>query len=152
MDEVEVWTRDRQPMRGHMLFHITNQNCGADHLSQDAGHHQATVYKAARSLSRSYGSAWMRQYVLLLPTMYTINLTHFPAGQKPEEEQHQLPPLENVPQDRGASQAELDSTTTLLSLYIMFTHATADIRNSITEGVGITLGHSLAFRGHDICI
>jgi hypothetical protein len=101
---------------GDTLFSIAYLNFGADEFSQDAGHHQATVYKAARSLSRSYGSAWMRQYVLLLPTMYTINLTHFPAGQKPEEEQHQLPPLENVPQDRGASQAELDTTTTLLSL------------------------------------
>jgi hypothetical protein len=81
---------------GDILISIAYLKSGADSFPQDAGRPQATVCKAARSLSRSYGSAWMRQYVLRLPH-HSISLTRPPARQEPEEEQHQLPPLENVP-------------------------------------------------------
>jgi hypothetical protein len=68
----------------------------ADIWLQDAGRLPATVYRAVRSLSRNYGSVWMRQYVHRLSDLWT-SLTFHPARPQPEEEQHQLPPLENVP-------------------------------------------------------
>jgi hypothetical protein len=74
---------------------------------QDAGHHQATVYKAARSLSKSYGSAWTFRYVSPPFCHATTTSNNLLAKPKPKEEQHQFPPFENVPQDCRSPQAGL---------------------------------------------
>lgn len=64
-----------------------------------AGHLQDTVYRVVRSLNRSFASAWMHQYVYFCQAMscakHCTDLA--PARHQPEEEQHQLPLVEDVP-------------------------------------------------------
>lgn len=85
-------------------------------LEQAAGHRRDTACKAAQHWSRSCGSAWISRYVLATkpnptpspsPSPRTSACSHHTARQGPEEEHHQLPPFENVPQDHRPSQAQL---------------------------------------------
>lgn len=49
-------------------------------------------------------------------------LTISPARSQPEEEQHQLPPLEDVSQDCGPSQAQLDCHSLILFVHYPYPH------------------------------
>jgi hypothetical protein len=75
-------------------------------LEQAAGHRRDTAYKAAQHWNRSCGSAWISRYVLTAHHTPSIG-SHHAARQGPEEEHHQLPPVENVPQDHRPSQTQL---------------------------------------------
>ncbi|KAK1073626.1 40S ribosomal protein mrp10 [Friedmanniomyces endolithicus] len=71
-----------------------------------AGHHKATVRRAARCWSNRYGRVWMRGYVFgldpdpLAQVADTWSLAETDGG---EEEQYQLPPFAILPADNWAT-------------------------------------------------
>lgn len=76
--------------------------------SQVAGHHLDTASKVARSLSRSYGNAWIPRYVHSEFITFAPLLITLTEESKPKEKQHQLPAITHVSEDHRTSQAGLN--------------------------------------------
>lgn len=78
-------------------------------LLQGVGPPQDIILQAVRSSSRSCANAWTHRYVER-PLLYSCAiLIILSAGTQSKEEQHQLPLVEDVPEDRRSPQARLEA-------------------------------------------
>jgi hypothetical protein len=84
-----------------------------------------------------------------LPThQHHPTLTPPLAKPQHEEEQHQLPSLENVPQDRGSPQAQVNGPRLSLFVHYVYPHDGKPYETASWEELEWLLNHWLAF----ICI
>jgi hypothetical protein len=76
---------------------------------------------------------------------HKVKLTRPLAKPQHEEEQHQLPSLENVPQDCGSSQAQLNGPRHLLFVYYVYPHNGSPYETASWKEFVWLLDHWLAF-------